>query len=305
MHIIRLAHLKCFMQQFTLHGIALPYLLLHAGIYFLPKTGYGTHTRRMHFLQRLQHVGRPQIDGQLRTFGQAEVRPRPLKHMGERKEVQHDILFPKRQDRVIGNNRIVIHPMAQHHPLAGPRGSRGIKYIGQVVHPKFGRTPLQLLVPFMSGTGLQKLLKINRHRVLRVLYHGRIENNQFLKRRTMRHATESDIVLVLFADKHITNFGIVHHVNHLALRTGSIKRYRDGPHAVSPEIHVQAFGHVLRKNSQILLHIHPQSQQGCRYLPYDFRKPIPGNRNPHILFIIAIAHGRFVAITFGLFMDEH
>ena len=74
------------------HGFPHPRLLgnalLHALIDFLPKTRNTAHHRRTHLLNGHLYILRMQVDANLHTTLNANIRPAPFKHMRQRQETQ-------------------------------------------------------------------------------------------------------------------------------------------------------------------------------------------------------------------------
>ena len=224
--------------------------------------------------------------------------------MREGQEVQGHILVTQGKDTVIGNQSVAIHPMGQHHPFAGPCGAGSVEDVGQIVQLQLSGPPFQLRVILQPVRQLQEFLEIDRHGVLRTLHHGGVEDNQLLQRGAMWHTAQGRVVLVLLPDKKVAHLGVVHHVDHLALRTGGIKGNRHRTYAIRPEIHIQAFRLVLREHGQILLYPDPQRQQRTGNLPHVIRKLVPRDRYPCILFIVAVTHGRPLTIALRLNVNQ-
>ena len=214
----------------------------------------------MHLLHGAQHIGRAQIDSQPDSFGKSEIGPRPLKHMGEREEIQEDIILTQRQDPFMDTEAFVIHSVCQDYSLAHSGRAAGIENIGNVVKRGGSQTVLQFGVPGIRLTVTHEFIEENGKMVLLVFYNTTVENDDFLQRGTKRHHTECRIILLLLAYKNIAYGSIVYHIGNLRSAACGIKGYGDGTNAITSEIHEKAFGLVLREDGHILLHLHSQGE---------------------------------------------
>ena len=90
---ISAAHFEGLVNEFALYERPVLHLVKHGLIDLFPEARHRRHARGVHLLQRLQHVGGAQVNGQLHALCQTEVRPCTLKHMGEGQEVKEDVLL--------------------------------------------------------------------------------------------------------------------------------------------------------------------------------------------------------------------
>ena len=135
--------------------------------------------------------------------------------------------------------------------------------------------------------------------------HTGIKDDDTLHCRTQREDTTSLVVLVLFAHKEITNLRIVHHKLNLLFRTGGIERDGHGTDTPGAEVALDILHRIIGENTDILLHLHAEIQQGIRHLFDGLRHLIPGQRFPFLSTEILIDQHLAIAILLCLFVHQH
>ena len=106
---------KSSVEQFALHGIGLLDLLLHADIHLLPEAGNGTHTSRMHLLERLLYLLRIGVDDDLRTFRHTQDEPSALEDMRDGQEVHDAVVLSHRHALVVRLKGSMILSVGKDH----------------------------------------------------------------------------------------------------------------------------------------------------------------------------------------------
>ena len=92
---------KGMLEEFTLHGAGMVYLVHHPHVHLLPETGDTGHTGGMRLTHRLLHLLRMGVHDQCRTFRQGEDRPSSLKDMRIGEEVHHTVVLIHRHTLVV------------------------------------------------------------------------------------------------------------------------------------------------------------------------------------------------------------
>ena len=192
--------------------------------------------------------------------------------------------------------------MGLHDTLRQTRRTARVEDIGQVVGLQFVTALLHLVLMFQPLAHLQELVEIYARKVLRILLHLGVEDDQLLHVRIHLHHTQGNVVLVLLSHEYVADVGIRNHILHLVLTAGGIEGDGDSPYAVGSEVHHHALGFVLRECGNVFLHAHAQFQQGIRHQPHPPRELVPRDVHPFSLVVITVAQGHTVAVLFGLSM---
>ena len=116
--------------------------------------------------------------------------------------------------------------------------------------------------------------------------------------------TVGRVVLVLLANKDVSNLGVADHVLDLRLARRGIERDGDRPDAIGAEVHIHTLRHVLREDGDVFLYTNTQFQQRCRHPAHCLCKFLPRDAFPSLLVVVAVKHGGTLAIDFGLALDK-
>ena len=215
----------------------------------------------MDFLERLEHIIGPEVDRKLRALCQPEIGPSPLKHMRKGEEIKQDIFLAYREHGIVGTESFVIHGSREHHAFAVTRRTTGVEDIDQVIEAGVSCPAFYVALQAKIFAQSQEIVKVNGEMVIGILPDGRVKNDYSLHSRTKRHNAECHVILLLLSHKDITDFGVADHINHLRTAACGIERNRHGPYGIGAEIDVKAFGLVLGKDCQLLLHADTKRQQ--------------------------------------------
>ncbi|EJX09621.1 hypothetical protein EVA_02281 [gut metagenome] len=249
----------------------------------------------------MKHISGTQVDALLCSFRESEITPSTLKDMSKGQEIEENIVLRQRQNGIVYSQSLIILSISQHHALALPSRTAGIKDITEV----FVIDLCHALVVFFLNLciGLlfaEEVVKIHREMIVRMLLHLRIENDNTLKRTRYLQHTESHVVLQLFAHKEIANLGVIEHIGYLRSTAGRIKRNGNSTNTVSTKINEKRFGLILRKDSDILLRLHSQAKQCVGHLLNFGSELIPRDWNPLVDIIIAITQGGTFTVVLSL-----
>ena len=132
-----------------------------------------------------------------------------------------------------------------------------------------------------------------------------VEDDDALERLTHSHHTVRLVVLFLLAHKEEAYLGIRNHKLNLLLGTGGIEGdgYRtDAPCAKVAE---EILDGILGEDTDILLHLHPEVQQGVRYLLDRCRELVPGIRLPRCAPKIPIYEHFAITVLFRLIVNQY
>ena len=121
------------LEEFTLHGTGMLYLIHHTHIHLLPKTGHTRHTSRMSLPHRLLHLLRMGVHYHRSTFSQRENSPTTLKDMRIRQEVHHAVFLIDRHTFSISDESGMELRMRQDDTLRLARRTTRIEDIGDVI----------------------------------------------------------------------------------------------------------------------------------------------------------------------------
>ena len=230
----------------------------------------------MHLAQTSEHILRLEVEGQCTACGQAEVSPSAFKYMCERQEGEREVFVREPYSPIVGMNASHIHAVGKHHTLTQSGGSAGIEYVGQIVPVQLAGAYLHFILMLQMFAHVQEFIEVDAHLILRILLHAAVEDNQFAHLGIYLQHPVGRIILVLFTYKDEPYLGVTHHVLHLHLTAGSIEGDGDSPDGIRAEIHIQAFGLVLREYHNVLLHPHTQLQQRVAHLLHPQRELVPG-----------------------------
>ena len=160
-HPVAATHGQCLANEAPLHEGAIVHLLKHSLIHLLPETRHTRHTRGVNFLQGLQHVSGPQIDGQLCALGQTEVAPCPFEYMGEGQEIEDNVLLAQRKRCIVRAKAFMIHAIGQHHAFAHACCSAGVEDVRQVVHRRIGHAAVEFVLVLAVFAQAQELVEVD------------------------------------------------------------------------------------------------------------------------------------------------
>ena len=269
------AHAECMLEQLALHSTRVLYLVHHTHIDLLPETGNGRHTGRMGIAHGLLHLLRMRIDNHTCSGIHTQNGPATFKDMRIRQEVHDAVVFVDRHALTVGYHGGIKLSVRQDDTFRVARRTAGIEDVGDIVE---GSLLLQFVDFRLSRQILAQLQEIAEIDgigiVCRDVHHG-VEDDDTLQRRTKRKNAPSLVVLVLFTDKKEANLGIVDHKLDLLLRAGSIERDGNSTNAPSTEVALDILYRILRENTNVLLYLHAQVQQGIRHLFNGLRHLVP------------------------------
>ena len=243
-----------------------------------------------------------QVDADLCATLQADVGPAALEDVRQRQEVHRNVLIRQRGDadfvRTEGFHVVVVH---QHDAFRFARRARGIEDVGNVAVGHFGSTFLYFGFVRQPVAPGKELVEVDGHRLVAgVLLHLAVEDDDLLERRTHAEHTDGGVVLKLFAHEEVADAGIVDDILRLCGRAGGIEGDGDGPVSIGAEVHVKAFGFVLREDADVFLNFHTQRQQGIGHLAHCLRELVPGDSDPLCFFIVPVLQGYFISILLRL-----
>ena len=269
------AYAECMQEQFALHSTGVLYLVHHTHIDLFPETGNGRHTGRMCVTHRLLYLLRMRVDNHACSGIHTQNGPATFKDMRIRQEVHDAVVFVDRHTLAVGHYGGVELSMRQDDTFRVARCTAGIEDVGNVI---IGSFLLQFLHFRLTGQILaqfQEIAEIDGIGIVcRDVHHG-VEDDDTLQRRTKRKNATGLVVLVLFTDKEEANLGIVDHKLDLLLRAGSIERDGYCTNAPGTEVAFDILYRILRENTNVLLYLHTQVQQGIRHLLNGLRHLVP------------------------------
>ena len=297
--------MKGVQHQAFLQSRSFVYLFVHAGIHLFPKARHAAHRRRMNLLDGHLDILRIKVDAKQAAPCQAIIRPCPLEHMGEGQKVHNHIpLGQRKQHLVVRTERRLITGVMQHDTFRLAGGARRVKDIGKVACPRF-RSPLVHFCLIAAGISLlQEVAVIDGMSVFCRPNHIGTENDNLFQGLAKLLYPISHIVLILLADKEVTDSRVFDYIMHLRLRAGGIKGDSDHPAGKCAEIGIKTLGHILREHTDILLRPDARSHQRASYTFHFPCKLIPRYRNPYPFLIIAVLQGGTVAVFPGLPVNQ-
>ena len=214
-------------------------LVMHTGIYFLPKAGNVTHQCRMHLRQCLLNHLRVLVNGNRHPFMQAIVRPRFLENMSQGKEAHRKILVRNhRQTDIVNTHRFQVIGMMKHDAfrLSGRTGS--IYNGSQVLRNSLVHTDFHSCFDMGIVTQPQEIIKINGSLVLRIQFDSGIKYDQALQELRVLLHLKCIVILQLFTDKQSVYAGIINYVFDLSRRICRIHWNRNHPVRIGAKISV-------------------------------------------------------------------
>ena len=240
------ADLNRIQHQCLLQSCRFTDLFLYTGVYLLPETGNAAHQCRTDFFNGSLNICRTEIDTYLHSLVNTEIAPCFLEHMCQREEVHRNILVGHcRQAFVMRMELLQIARMVQHHTFRFPRRTGSIKDVSQIIVRSTCGTFFYHLIMRQPFAHCHKLIKIDGRDITRVLYYRTVENNQLLQRRAKAEDAECRIILILFANKKISDLRIVDNVLCLCGRTRCIERNSNPAIGKCTEIDIEPFRLIL------------------------------------------------------------
>ena len=245
-NVVHLAHLDGIQHHRFPQAGLLRYLLLHAGIHFLPKAGNAAHQRGAYFLDSGLDICRTEVDAHLYSPVDAEIGPGLLKHMRQREEVHgHVFIRHGSQADVVDADGFPVVEVMQHHPFRFAGGAGGIKDIGKVLVRSACGTFFHNIVMGQVFAQCEELIIIDGCLVAGVEHYVAVENNQFLQGVAEAERTEGGVILELLAYEEEAYLCVVNDVLRLCRRAGGIQRYSDQTIGESCKIGEQTFRFIL------------------------------------------------------------
>ena len=107
--------------------------------------------------------------------------------------------------------------MGEDHSLGVTRRTTGIEYAHYVIVACLGIQTLDLLLPWKAIAHSQKIIEIDRHRVVGRDAHIAVEDNDLLQSMTDRKQMSRSIILLLVAGEYKSDIGIIHDERYLVL----------------------------------------------------------------------------------------
>ena len=134
--------------------------------------------------------------------------------------------------------------------------------------------------------------------------HFRVEDDDVFERMAEGEHGEHRVVLLLLADEDEPHLRIVDHIPHLCGTRGGIEGDADGADAESSEFTVEIFGHVLREDGYILLHLDAQGEH-AKTGSFDAGvEDTPINFLPLAFIVVFILQNGAFSVDFCTLMDE-
>ena len=215
----------------------------------------------MHFAQALQNVLRALIDSDWAAGFKAEIGPSAFEDVGERQETHAEVLVGKRQSPDVSTERCVIHPLGEHDAFADACSSACVEDVDKVALFHFGDVFLYFFAVVFAVGESKEFLEVEADVVLWVFPDRRVEDDESLHVMLNLEHTVGRVVLVLLANKDVSNLGVADHVLDLHLARRGIERDGDSPDAIGTEVYVHALWHVLREDCDIFLYADAQFEQ--------------------------------------------
>ena len=301
---ISAAHFEGLANEFALYEGAVLHLVEHGLIDLFPEARHRRHARGVHLLQRLQHVGGAEVDGELHALRETEVRPRALKHVGEGQKVHEDVVLAQREHAVVHAEALVVHAVSKLHALAVARSAAGVEDIGEVVETGRIEPRRQFVVVGGVFAAFKKFVEIDGEVVLIVFLNLLVEDNDLFQGIGKADDAERCVVLLLLTHEEEAHFRIVEHIRDLRPAACGVERNGHHAYAVGAKVYVEAFGFVLREHRDVLLHAHAEFQQGARHLPDAHGKSVPRDGHPFVEVVISITKCCALAVFACLLGDK-
>ena len=258
----------------------------------------------MHFAQALQDVLWALVNGDGAAGLEAEIGPSAFEDVGERQETHAEVQVGKRQSPDVSTERCVIHPLGEHDAFADACSSACVEDVDKVVLFHFGDVFLDFFAVVFAVGESKEFLEVEADVVLWVFSDRRVEDDESLHVMLNLEHTVGCVVLVLFANKDVSNLGVADHVLDLHLARRGVERDGDRPDAIGAEVHIHTLRHVLREDGDVFLYADTQFQQRCRHTAHCLCKFLPRDAFPSLLVVVAVKHGGTLAIDFGLALDK-
>ena len=173
--------------------------------------------------------------------------------MGEGQKVQEDVVFRQGQHLVVLAYGGLIHFMGEYYAFAHAGGAAGVKDVGDVFRAGQGGSPVHFFLMTALEAQFQEVVEINREAVGGMSYHVAVEDDQMFQRARQGENGDDRVVLLLLAYKDEADFSVVDHVFNLRRAAVGEKGNGDGSNAVGSEVHIEVFGHILRKDGNVFL----------------------------------------------------
>ena len=258
----------------------------------------------MYFSQTLQDVLWALIDSDWAAGLEAEIGPSAFEDVGERQKTHAEVLVGKRQSPDVSTERCVIHPLGEHDAFADACSPASVEDVDKVVLFHFGDVFLDFFAVVFAVGESKEFLEVEADVVLWVFPDRRVEDDESLHVMLNLEHTVGRVVLVLLANKDVSNLGVADHVLDLRLARRGIERDSDRPDAIGAEVHIHTLRHVLREDGDVFLYADTQFQQRCRHTAHCLCKFFPRDAFPSLLVVVAVKHGGTFAIDFGLALDK-
>ena len=292
-------------EQLALHGVGPVYLLLHAGVHFLPEARHGAHARGVGLAHGVLHLERVGVHYEPGSHGEAEQRPPFLEDVGIGQEVHHAVVLANVDAAAVGLEGGVVLPVGQYHALAVAGGAAGVEYVGHVVVRRCGVEALQLLGVGVVLAQPHEVVEIERVGVVGAYAHRAVEDDDALQRGAEGEHAVGLVVLLLLAHEEQAHAGVVDHELYLLLAARGIEGYGHGPYAPGTEVGVDVLHAVLGEHAYVLLHAHAELEQRCRHLADRERALAPRARHPLLAAELPVYQGFAVAVLLGLVVYQH
>ena len=176
--------------------------------------------------------------------------------MGQRQETHRQILVRHLRDtNVMCTHRLQVVGMCQHNAL-GIAGRTGcIDNGSDVFRRSLTCTDLDRTLGMGIVTQPDEIVEIDRLFVFGIQPDRRIENDEPLQNiRQLALYNQSIVILLLLAHKERMYLCVLDNVGNLLRRTGCIHRHIGNAVAIRTKIGKQTLGHILRIDTNILLH---------------------------------------------------
>ena len=258
----------------------------------------------MHFAQALQDVLWALIDSDWAAGFKAEIGPSAFEDVCKGQETHAEILVCEREGSNVSTERCVIHPLGEHDAFADACSSACVEDVDKVVLFHFGDVFLYFFAVVFAVGESKEFLEVETDVVLWVFPYRGVEDDESLHVMLNLEHTVGCVVLVLLANKDVSNLGVADHVLDLHLACCGIEWYCYGSDAVCAEVYVHALWHVLREDGDVFLYADTQFQQRCRHTAHCLCKFLPRDAFPSLLVVVAVKHGGTLAIDCGLALDK-